>query len=60
VENKFLKLLRHKGSELISDMGTKALPRAPFESWCRVMFDIQENIVEVDGNFGTIVIHNRV
>ena len=58
IENKFLELIYHKGKELISDMGTKALPRAPLETWCRIIFNIEQNIVELDGSFGTIIIHN--
>ena len=58
IENKFLELIYHKGKELISDLGTKALPRAPLEAWCRIIFNTEQNIAVIDGSFGTIIIHN--
>jgi len=58
IENKFLELIYHKGKELISDLGTKALPRAPLEAWCRIIFNTEQNVAVIDGSFGTIIIHN--
>jgi len=59
VERKFIKLIRHKGKDMISDMGTKALPRLPFEAWCEIIFDSQTDELKVQAeDFDAIIIHH--
>ena len=59
IERKFIKLIRHKGKDLIADMGTKALPRMPFEAWCQIIFDCDfETSTTIAEQFSTIYIHD--
>jgi hypothetical protein len=59
VERKFIKLIRHRGKDMISDVGTKALPRMPFEEWCEIIFDTQTNELFMQyEEFDAIIIHH--
>jgi hypothetical protein len=59
IENKFIKLVREKGSSMISDLGTKPQPRPVLEKWCSLIFDVvHHETSNFSFNLTKIVIHD--